>query len=194
MGSSQIEPQEQGVRFLLDIFFTFCRVGAFTFGGGLAMLPLFEREVIEKKGWIKQEDILDIYAISQSLPGVIAVNASTFIGYRLAGVPGAVAAIAGVMTPSLLVIIAIASAFIHFRENYYVAKAFRGVRAAVAALIFLAAYRIGKATLKDAFNWILAVIAFLITFLSDIHVIYVILAGALVGIALSKLRTGGVSQ
>ncbi len=193
-GSIQIKAQDQGIRLLLDIFFTFCRVGAFTFGGGLAMLPLFEREVIEKKGWITQEDILDIYAISQSLPGVIAVNASTFIGYRLAGVPGAVAAVAGVMTPSLLVIIAIASLFVHFRENYYVAKALRGVRAAVAALIFLAAYRIGKATLKDAFTWTAAVIAFLVTLLSDIHVIYIILVGALVGIAVSKLRTGGVSQ
>ena len=81
----------QGIGLLLEIFVTFCRVGAFTFGGGLAMLPLFEKEVIEKKGWITWEDILDIYAISQSLPGVIAVNASTFIGYRLAGVPGAAA-------------------------------------------------------------------------------------------------------
>jgi chromate transporter len=183
----------QGIGLLLEIFVTFCRVGAFTFGGGLAMLPLFEKEVIEKKGWITQEDILDIYAISQSLPGVIAVNASTFIGYRLAGVPGAAAAVAGMMAPSLLVIIAIASIFVQFRENYYVAKAFRGVRAAVTALIFLAAYRIGRATLKEAFSWIVAVTAFLVIFLTNIHVIYVILAGALLGIVVSKLRTGGVS-
>ena len=183
----------QGIGLLLEIFVTFCRVGAFTFGGGLAMLPLFEKEVIEKKGWVTQEDILDIYAISQSLPGVIAVNASTFIGYRLAGVPGAAAAVAGMMAPSLLVIIAIASIFVQFRENYYVAKAFRGVRAAVTALIFLAAYRIGRATLKEAFSWIVAVTAFLVIFLTNIHVIYVILAGALLGIVVSKLRTGGVS-
>jgi chromate transporter len=183
----------QGIGLLLEIFVTFCRVGAFTFGGGLAMLPLFEKEVIDKKGWVTQEDILDIYAISQSLPGVIAVNASTFIGYRLAGVPGAAAAVAGMMAPSLLVIIAIASIFVQFRENYYVAKAFRGVRAAVTALIFLAAYRIGRATLKEAFSWIVAVTAFLVIFLTNIHVIYVILAGALLGIVVSKLRTGGVS-
>ena len=185
--------RSQGIGLLLEIFVTFCRVGAFTFGGGLAMLPLFEKEVIDKKGWVTQEDILDIYAISQSLPGVIAVNASTFIGYRLAGVPGAAAAVAGMMAPSLLVIIAIASIFVQFRENYYVAKAFRGVRAAVTALIFLAAYRIGRATLKEAFSWIVAVTAFLVIFLTNIHVIYVILAGALLGIVVSKLRTGGVS-
>ncbi|HHV94208.1 MAG TPA: chromate transporter [Firmicutes bacterium] len=188
------QTRPQGIKLLLDIFLTFCRVGAFTFGGGLAMLPLFEKEVIEKKGWSTQEEILDIYALSQSLPGVIATNASVFIGYRLAGIPGAVAAAAGVMTPSVLVIIAIASVFVHFRENYYIAKALRGVRAAVAALIFLAAYRIGKATLKNVFSWVLAAGAFLLALLSDINVVYVILAGALMGIAAPWLRTGGAGR
>ncbi|NMB11314.1 MAG: chromate transporter [Firmicutes bacterium] len=179
------------ISFLLEIFMTFFRVGAFTFGGGLAMLPLFEREVIENKGWVEKEDILDIYAISQSLPGVIAVNASTFIGYRLAGVPGAVAAITGVMAPSLLVIVAIATVFTQFRQNFYVAKALKGIRAAVAALIFLAAYRIGKASLKGVFGFAVAIGAFMFTLLTDINVIYIILAGGLLGIIVSKMRAGG---
>ncbi len=182
------------ISFLLEIFTTFFRVGAFTFGGGLAMLPLFEREVIESKGWVKKEDILDIYAISQSLPGVIAVNASTFIGYRLAGVPGAVAAISGVMAPSLIIIVAIASFFTQFRQNFYVAKVLHGVRAAVAALIFLAAYRIGKASLKGAFGVITAAAAFGITLLTDINVIYIILAGGLLGVMASKVGLGGGRQ
>ncbi len=182
------------ISFLLEIFTTFFRVGAFTFGGGLAMLPLFEREVIENKGWVKKEDILDIYAISQSLPGVIAVNASTFIGYRLAGVPGAVAAISGVMAPSLIIIVAIASFFTQFRQNFYVAKVLHGVRAAVAALIFLAAYRIGKASLKGAFGVITAAAAFGITLLTDINVIYIILAGGLLGVMASKVGLGGGRQ
>jgi chromate transporter len=186
--------QVSRMSFLLEIFATFFRVGAFTFGGGLAMLPLFEREVIENKGWVKKEDILDIYAISQSLPGVIAVNASTFIGYRLAGVPGAIAAISGVMAPSLLVIVAIAGVFTQFRQNFYVAKALRGVRAAVAALIFLAAYRIGKASLKGAFGFILAITAFLLTWLTEINVIYMILAGGMLGVIVAKLRAGGTSS
>lgn len=182
------------ISFLLEIFTTFFRVGAFTFGGGLAMLPLFEREVIENKGWVKKEDILDIYAISQSLPGVIAVNASTFIGYRLAGVPGAVAAISGVMAPSLIIIVAIASFFTQFRQNFYVAKVLHGVRAAVAALIFLTAYRIGKASLKGAFGVITAAAAFGITLLTDINVIYIILAGGLLGVMASKVGLGGGRQ
>ena len=185
--------QRNRVSFLLDIFATFFKVGAFTFGGGLAMLPLFEREVIENKGWIQKEDILDIYAISQSLPGVIAVNASTFIGYRLAGVPGAVAAITGVMAPSLLVIVAIATVFTQFRQNFYVAKALKGIRAAVAALIFLAAYRIGKASLKGVFGFSLAIGAFMLTSLTDINVIYIIMAGGLLGILVSKMGSGGAS-
>ncbi|NMB25319.1 MAG: chromate transporter [Firmicutes bacterium] len=172
--------------FLLEIFGTFFRVGAFTFGGGLAMLPLFEKEVIDNKGWIDKEDILDIYAISQSLPGVIAVNASTFIGYRIAGVPGAIAAIAGVTAPSLIIIVFIASFFTKFRENFYVAKALHGVRAAVAALIFLAAYRIGKGSLRSMFGIVMATIAFGLTLFTNIHVIYIILAGGLVGVVASK--------
>ncbi len=182
------------IQFLLEIFVTFFRVGAFTFGGGLAMLPLFEREVIDNKGWVEKEDILDIYAISQSLPGVIAVNSSTFIGYRLAGVPGAIAAITGVMAPSLLIIILIAGFFTQFRQNFYVAKALKGVRAAVAALIFLAAYRIGRASLKGAFGLIMAVVAFLLTLLTDMNVIYIILAGGLLGIMVSKPWIGGGRQ
>ena len=183
--------QMSNVSFLLEIFTTFFRVGAFTFGGGLAMLPLFEREVIDNKGWVEKEDILDIYAISQSLPGVIAVNSSTFIGYRLAGVPGAIAAITGVMAPSLIVIVAIASVFTQFRENFYVAKALKGVRAAVAALIFLAAYRISKGSLKGVFGLTLAITAFLLTSLTNINVIYIILAGGLLGVIVSKVRAGG---
>lgn len=167
---------------LAEIFITFFRVGAFTFGGGLAMLPLFEREVIDSKGWATREEILDIYAISQSIPGVIAVNASTFLGYRLAGTPGAIAAILGVMAPSLIVIIAIANFFTQFRENFYVAKALRGVRASVAALIFLAAYRVGKASLKNTFALSVALIAALIASFTNLDVIYTIVAGALVGI------------
>ncbi len=184
------ENRKGKLAFLLEIFATFFRVGAFTFGGGLAMLPLFEKEVIENKGWIGKEDILDIYAISQSLPGVIAVNASTFIGYRIAGVPGAIAAISGVTAPSLIVIVLIASFFTKFRENFYVAKALHGIRAAVAALIFLAAYRIGKGSLKSVFGIVMATIAFALTLLTDIHVIYIIVAGGIVGVVASKTRLG----
>lgn len=182
--------KESKVTSLVEIFATFFRVGAFTFGGGLAMLPLFEREVVENKGWIAQEEVLDIYAISQSIPGTIAVNASTFIGYRLAGIPGALAALTGVMAPSLIVIIAIATYLTQFRENFYVAKALKGIRAAVAALIILAAYRIGRTALRNTFSIVLAIASVSLSLLTNIDVIYAILVGGLLGVLVGRRRSG----
>jgi chromate transporter len=179
---------------LVEVFVTFARIGAFTFGGGLAMLPLFEREVIDSKGWISREEVLDIYAISQSIPGVIAGNAAAFIGYRLAGIAGAVAALVGVMIPSLIVIIAIATYFTQFRENFYVAKALQGARASVAALIILAAVRIGRASLKNTFSVVLATLALLMALLTDVDMIYVILAGGLLGMLACRITSGGGQQ
>ncbi|MGI6611626.1 MAG: chromate transporter [Limnochordia bacterium] len=179
---------------LVEVFVTFARIGAFTFGGGLAMLPLFEREVIDSKGWISREEVLDIYAISQSIPGVIAGNAAAFIGYRLAGIAGAVAALMGVMVPSLIVIIAIATYFTQFRENFYVAKALQGARASVAALIILAAVRIGRASLKNTFSVVLATLALLMALLTDVDMIYVILAGGLLGMFACRITSGGGQQ
>lgn len=170
-----------------EILIAFFKVGAFTFGGGLAMLPLFEKEVVDNHGWVTREELLDYYALGQSLPGVIAINSSLFIGYKIAGIPGAIFALIGVMLPSLLIILAIAPIFTEVRNNIYVAKALRGVRAAVAALIFQAAVRVGKSSLKDTFAKIVAGIAFLITF-SDINVTYLIIAGGIAGIVAT--RTG----
>ncbi|MGI6081628.1 MAG: chromate transporter [Limnochordia bacterium] len=179
---------------LLDIFFTFLRVGAFAIGGGLAMLPLFEREVIDNKGWIKHEELLDIYAISQSIPGVIAGNSATFIGYRIAGFPGALSALAGVLTPSIVIILAIATYFTQFRDDFYVAKALQGARTAVAALIILAAVRISRASLKNTFSVVLAAVSVLVAFFTNIDMIYVILAGGLLGVLAGKIALGGMRQ
>ncbi|NLN17775.1 MAG: chromate transporter [Firmicutes bacterium] len=179
---------------LLEIFFTFLRVGAFTIGGGLAMLPLFEREVIDNKGWIEREELLDIYAISQSIPGVIAGNSSTFIGYRIAGFPGALSALAGVLTPSIVVILVIATSFTQFRETFYVAKALQGARTAVAALIILAAVRISRASLKNTFAVVLAALSFLVACFTNIDMIYAILAGGLLGVLAGKIAVGGMRQ
>lgn len=176
---------------LLDIFLTFAKIGAFTFGGGLAMLPLFEREVVDNKGWITREEVLDIYAISQSIPGVIAGNSATFIGYRLAGVVGAVTALVGVLMPSFIVIILIATHFTQFRENFYVAKALRGATTSVAALIILAAVRIGRASLKNTFSVVLGISTLLMALLTNVDMIYVIVAGGLLGMLASRITLGG---
>lgn len=186
---SSTRPQTLGEKLALykEILVAFFKVGAFTFGGGLAMLPLFEKEVVDNRGWVTREEILDYYALGQSLPGVIAVNSSLFIGYKIAGTPGAVIALIGVMLPSLLIILAIAPIFTEFRHNPYVAKALIGVRAAVAALIFQAALRVGKSSLKDTFAKIAAVIAFLLTF-TDINVTWLIIAGGIVGVVVTRYK------
>ena len=132
------QTKQQTAAALWELFTTFFRIGLFTFGGGYAMLPLVEKEVIDKKGWTDKEEILSIYALAQSVPGVIAVNTSLILGNRLAGVKGAVAAGAGVIMPSLIVIVAIAAFFSQIQDNFYILQAFSGIRAAVTVALLAA--------------------------------------------------------
>ena len=120
---------------LLEIFLTFLRIGAFTFGGGYAMIPLIQKETVEKHGWISDKDILEIVAIAESTPGPIAVNSATFVGYRVCGFTGALCATLGVVLPSFLVITAIAFVLREFQSMKVVQYAFFGIRAGVLALI-----------------------------------------------------------
>ena len=120
---------------LFSLFITFFKIGTFTIGGGYAMIPLVERDVVEKKKWLSAEDFFDILSLSQSLPGIWAVNISIFTGYRTKGVKGAVAATLGTILPSFLIILAIALSFTQFAENRWVEKFFKGARPAVVALI-----------------------------------------------------------
>ena len=120
---------------LLELFTTFFKIGLFTFGGGYAMIPLIEREVIEKKRWIEKRDFLDMLVLAQSTPGPIAVNTSVFVGYKVAGTPGAVMATLGTVLPSFIVILLLAFFFAEVRDNRYVDAAFRAMRPAVVALI-----------------------------------------------------------
>ncbi len=123
---------------LLEIFLTFLRIGAFTFGGGYAMIPLIQKETVEKHGWISDRDILEIVAIAESTPGPIAVNSATFVGYRVCGFTGALCATLGVVLPSFLVITAIAFVLREFQSMKVVQYAFFGIRAGVLALILKA--------------------------------------------------------
>ena len=137
---------------LWNLFSVFFRIGAFTFGGGLAMLPLIEREVVEVQGWVEQEEILDIVALSQSVPGAIAVNSAIFIGLRLRGLAGALAALLGVMTPSVVIILIIAHFFTQFQSNPYVMRAFSGVKAAVIGLV-PRHWRVGRQVVTSPTHW-----------------------------------------
>ena len=177
---------------LLAIFLTFAKIGLFTFGGGYAMIPLIQKEAGEKKGWIKEKELLEIVAVAESTPGPIAINAATFIGYRVAGFFGAFLATLGVVLPSFLIIIGISYIFEAFKENKTVMYAFAGVRASVLALIVKALYSMYKQSDKNAFSYIIMFLAFAVVVLFKVNILYVIIGAALLGIVYSiiaKRRT-----
>ena len=133
----------------LDLFLTFAKVGVCTFGGGYAMLPILQREVVEKKGWATDEELTDYFAVGQCTPGIIAVNTATFIGYKHKGVPGGVLTTLGVVFPSLVIITAIAAFLSNFADIPVVQHALAGINAAVVALIAASVLKLGRSTLKN---------------------------------------------
>ncbi|MBE3576511.1 MAG: chromate transporter [Limnochordales bacterium] len=134
----------QRERIILQLFGVFFKIGAFTFGGGYAMLPLIRRELGEKRSWLEPEELADMLALAQSAPGVIAINAATFTGYRIAGIGGAAVAILGATLPSLIVIILVAMFFLGIQDNPYVIRVFRGLRPVVFSLIAIALWQVGR--------------------------------------------------
>lgn len=169
-------------KLLIEIFIVFFKIGLFTFGGGYAMIPLIEKEMIGSKAWVKEEEIIDIFAVAQSIPGAIAINSSTFIGYKIAGISGALAATAGVIIPSFIIITAIATFFSRFQNNLIVQAAFMGIRSAVVALIIMAVIKIGKSSIKDSLTALITVLAVVLVILMNVHAIFVIVGGAVAGI------------
>ena len=133
----------------LDLFLTFAKVGVCTFGGGYAMLPILQREVVEKKGWATDEELTDYFAVGQCTPGIIAVNTATFIGFKYKGIPGGILATLGVVFPSLIIITAIAAFLSNFADIPMVRHALAGINAAVVALIASSVVKLGKSTLKN---------------------------------------------
>lgn len=166
-----------------DLFFTFFKIGAFTFGGGYAMIPIIQREVAQKKKWITEEDLLDIIAVGESTPGPISVNTATFVGYQTAGVLGAFFATLGLVTPSFVVILIISLLLKEFSSLKAVQYAYAGIRAGVVALLVKAVISMGKKCPKDAFAIGIAIGALLICTFTDISTIIVIIACALCGVA-----------
>jgi chromate transporter len=173
------------VKELLELFGVFFRIGAFTFGGGYAMLPIIQREVVEKRGWASDEEVIDYYAIGQSTPGIIAVNTATFIGFKNKGIMGAIFATLGMISPSLVIITIIASSFMHFKDIQIVQHAFAGIRVAVVALVVNAVVRMWKTTVKDSLGIILFILAFLVVTLTQISPIIIILVSATTGIVVT---------
>ncbi|WP_227806774.1 chromate transporter [Sedimentisphaera cyanobacteriorum] len=142
------------------LLISFARVGLFTVGGGYAMLPMLSREVVGKRGWVSEEEMLDYYAIGQATPGVIAINVAAFVGYRQAGVLGTIFAGIGVVGPSVIIISLIAAFLSGFQDYIYVQKAFAGVRIAVAVMIIYTLVNMGRRAIKDYTGGLLAAIGF----------------------------------
>ncbi|MBQ7654269.1 MAG: chromate transporter [Clostridia bacterium] len=137
---------------MLRLFLTFLKIGAFTFGGGYAMIAIIEHEIVEKKQWISKDDFLDMIAVAESTPGPIAINSATYVGFKVGGVPGSAAATLGVVLPSLVIIYLISLIFDKFLAFKYVGYAFRGIQACVVYLILSAGIKMFKSLEKKPFN------------------------------------------
>ena len=167
---------------LWKLFLVFAKIGAFTFGGGYAMIPLIQKEIVENQKWATDEEVLDMFAIAESTPGVISVNTATFVGYKVAGFWGAVVATLSVIAPAFFIISVISLFFAQFVALKWVAYAFEGIRVAVVVLIINAAFKLGKVNEKSAFNIVMTCIAFAIAAFTPVNVIFVLLGAMAVGI------------
>lgn len=165
-----------------DLFFTFARIGGLTFGGGYAMLPMLQKEVVEKRGWATEEELMDYYAIGQCTPGVIAVNTATFIGYKNRGILGGIIATLGVIAPSLVIIISIAAFIRNFAELPVVKNAFAGVRVCVCVLILNAVKKLLKSSVVDKITLALFVTVALLSIFTDLSPIILVLFAGFSGI------------
>lgn len=172
---------------LWKLFLTFFKIGAFTFGGGYAMIPLIQREVVEKNHWLTDEDILDIIAIAESTPGPIAINSATFVGYKAAGVWGALLCTSGVVIPSFFIILAVSFVLDQFQSLQVVQFAFNGIRAGVLALILKALVNMYKKCPKGWVSYVVMLLSFLVVVFTDVNVLYVIIGCAVFGLVTSLL-------
>lgn len=164
---------------LWNLFVTFARIGGLTFGGGYAMLPILQREVVERRKWATEEELMDYYAIGQCTPGVIAANTATFIGQRLRGVVGGVVATLGVVFPSLIIITLIAAFIQNFSDMAVVKNAFAGVRVCVCVLVFNAVVKLWKKSVTDKRSLMIFLLVFLLSVLTSVSpLIFVLLSGA----------------
>lgn len=167
---------------LFSLFFTFAKMGAITFGGGYAMLPIIQKEIVEKKKWATNEEVVDYYAVGQCTPGVIAVNTATFIGYKVKGILGGIAATLGVIFPSIVIIMIIAAFLKNFSSIPSVQHAFGGIRIAVVALIISSIIKLWKSSVRNIIGVIIALTAFVLGAFLKLSPMYIVLGAAVVGL------------
>jgi chromate transporter len=173
-------------RKLFQIFWTFFKISPVTFGGGYAMIPLIEREVIEKKKWLTKEEVTEVFALSQTVPGGVAVNSATFIGHRIGGIKGAIAALIGVSFPTFMIVLGLGMSYFFIHDNPKLEAAFISIRVTIVAIIVYAAIRIAKTAIIDKTTFSIVLIG--VPALFFIHPVLAIFLGASSGIAVVYLK------
>lgn len=172
---------------LWTLFWSFTRIGCFTFGGGYAMLPMLQKEIVEKLNWATEAEIMDYFAVGQCTPGVIAVNTATFVGYKRKGTLGGIIATLGVIFPSIVIITVIASILSNFSNLPIFQHAFAGIRIVVAALVLKVVLNMYKTAVKDWITFLIFIVSLLLGLLLDISPVYFIITAALIGILWQKI-------
>jgi len=185
----QIEKQGHKLK---TLFLTFFKIGLFTFGGGYAMIPLIEYEIVERNKWIESKELLDVFSIAQATPGVIAVNTATFVGYKVAGFWGALLATLGIILPSFMIISIISLFYVQFKNLEWVVYTFKGIRVGVIVLILGALINLGKKGEYGPLTILLLILSFLLASFSGINIIFLILSGALIGIVYQVIMKKGI--
>jgi len=170
------------MKIYLELFWAFFQIGALTFGGGYAMLPMIQKVIVEKQQWATDDEIIDYFAIGQLTPGIIAVNTATFVGYKTKGILGGIFATLGVVTPSIMIITIIAAFLKNFMDYEIVQHAFVGIRVAVCVLISIAIMKLAKKNIKNNTGIIIAVLVFLLVTFTNISSVYVIVGAIIFGL------------
>ena len=176
---------------LWELFLTFFKIGAFTFGGGYAMIPIIQEELVEKKKWIDDIEFMDAIALAQASPGPVAVNTSIYCGYKLMGFKGALACTLGTVLPSFIIILIIANFFYQFRTNPIVDQIFMGIRPAVVALILSAVYKMWTKSQLGRDKFVVAVLTLLIIVFLDISPIWLVIVGGVGSVIVNKVKAKG---
>ncbi|MBQ1871897.1 MAG: chromate transporter [Lachnospiraceae bacterium] len=177
---------------LLDLYVSFFKIGILTFGGGMAMLPMLNSELVEKRKWVTEEEILDYFAIGQCTPGIIAVNTATFVGYKKRKALGGLMTTLGVISPSIIIITIVAAFLGNISDNVYVQKALWGIRVAACALILEGILKIGKKGIKDAFGVIIFLLALLSVLFLGAKSVIIVISSIIIGIVYNIIRAKGV--
>ncbi|MGM9975024.1 MAG: chromate transporter [Clostridiaceae bacterium] len=174
----------------LDLFMVFFKIGAFTLGGGYAMVPLIQKEVVDNKGWLEKEEFIDTLALAQSSPGPIAINTAVFVGFKDSGLLGAIITTLGSVLPSFTIILIIALFFRNIRDNIYVDKAFKGIRPAIVALIAAPVISMSKSIGLKSIKILIPILSALVIAFGGVSPIIVILIAAIFGIIYGKAKEG----